>query len=57
MPGFASNSQPPTIREHSSEVGSQVRRSGKAIQGNYNFETGAYRRVESPTNVPYEITG
>ena len=30
---------------------------GKVLQGNYNFETGAYRRVEGPTNVPYEITG
>lgn len=29
---------------------------GKVLQGNYNFETGAYRRVEGPTNVPYEIT-
>ena len=30
---------------------------GKVLQGNYNFETGAYRRVEGPANVPYEITG
>jgi predicted metal-dependent enzyme (double-stranded beta helix superfamily) len=30
---------------------------GKVLQGNYNFETGAYRRLEGPTNVPYEITG
>jgi predicted metal-dependent enzyme (double-stranded beta helix superfamily) len=30
---------------------------GKVLQGNYNFETGAYCRVEGPTNVPYEITG
>ena len=29
---------------------------GKVLQGNYNFETGAYRRLEGPTNVPYEIT-
>ncbi len=30
---------------------------GKVPQGNYDFETGAYRRVEGPTNVAYEITG
>ena len=30
---------------------------GKVLQGNYNVATGAYRRVEGPTNVPYEITG
>lgn len=30
---------------------------GKVLQGNYNFETGAHRRVEGPTNVRYEITG
>ena len=30
---------------------------GKVLQGNYNIETGAYRRLEGPTNVPYEITG
>jgi len=30
---------------------------GKVLQGNYDFETGVYRRVEGPTNVPYEITG
>jgi len=29
---------------------------GKALQGSYNIETGAYRRVEGPTNLPYEIT-
>jgi predicted metal-dependent enzyme (double-stranded beta helix superfamily) len=29
---------------------------GKVLQGNYNFETGLYRRVEGPTNVPFEIT-
>jgi hypothetical protein len=31
-------------------------RDGKVLQGSYNMETGAYRRVEGPTNVPYEIT-
>lgn len=31
--------------------------SGKVLQGNYNMETGLYRRIEGPTNVPYEITG
>jgi len=30
---------------------------GKVLQGNYDFATGAYRRVEGPTNVPYEIVG
>jgi predicted metal-dependent enzyme (double-stranded beta helix superfamily) len=30
---------------------------GKVLQGNYNFETGDYRRLEGPTNVPYEVTG
>jgi predicted metal-dependent enzyme (double-stranded beta helix superfamily) len=30
---------------------------GKVLQGNYDFETGAYRRVDGPTNVPFEITG
>ena len=30
---------------------------GKVLQGNYNFESGAHRRVDGPTNVPYEITG
>ena len=30
---------------------------GKVLQGNYNMETGLYRRIEGPTNVPYEITG
>ena len=30
---------------------------GKVLQGSYNIETGVYRRVEGPTNVPYEITG
>jgi hypothetical protein len=30
---------------------------GKVLQGNYDFATGAYRRLEGPTNVPYEITG
>ena len=30
---------------------------GKVLQGNYDFETGAHRRVEGPTNVPFEITG
>lgn len=30
---------------------------GKVLQGNYNIETGVYRRIEGPTNVPYEITG
>jgi len=30
---------------------------GKVLQGNYNIKTGVYRRVEGPTNVPYEITG
>ena len=30
---------------------------GKVLQGNYDFQTGAYRRVEGPTNVLYEITG
>ncbi len=29
---------------------------GKVLQGNYNMETGLYRRIEGPTNVPYEIT-
>lgn len=29
---------------------------GKVPQGNYDFETGAYRRVEGPTNVAHEIT-
>jgi hypothetical protein len=30
---------------------------GKVLQGNYNLETGVYRRVDGPTNVPFEITG
>ena len=30
---------------------------GKVLQGSYNRETGAYRRIEGPTNVPYKITG
>jgi hypothetical protein len=30
---------------------------GKVLRGNYDLETGAYRRVEGPTNVPYEVTG
>jgi len=30
---------------------------GKVPQGNYDLDTGAYRRVEGPTNVPYEIIG
>ena len=30
---------------------------GKVLQGSYDIKTGAYRRVEGPTNLPYEITG
>jgi predicted metal-dependent enzyme (double-stranded beta helix superfamily) len=30
---------------------------GKVPQGNYDLESGLHRRVEGPTNVPYEITG
>lgn len=30
---------------------------GKVLQGSYDMETGLYRRIEGPTNVPYEITG
>jgi len=30
---------------------------GKVLQGNYDFKTGACRRVEGPTNVPYELGG
>ena len=30
---------------------------GKVLQGNYDFESGYYRRVDGPTNVPFEITG
>ena len=29
---------------------------GKVLQGSYNMETGLYRRIEGPTNVPYELT-
>jgi predicted metal-dependent enzyme (double-stranded beta helix superfamily) len=29
---------------------------GKVLQGSYNMETGLYRRIEGPTNIPYEIT-
>jgi len=29
---------------------------GKVPQGNYNMETGLYRRIEGPNNVAYEIT-
>jgi len=28
---------------------------GKVLQGNYDLKTGAYRRVEGPTNVPYQL--
>lgn len=30
---------------------------GKVPQGNYDMATNSHRRVEGPTNVPYEITG
>jgi hypothetical protein len=29
--------------------------SGKALQGSYDLETGLYRRIEGPTNIPYEL--
>ena len=29
---------------------------GKVLQGSYDFNTGIYRRIEGPTNIPYEIT-
>ena len=29
---------------------------GKVLQGSYDMETGVYRRIEGPTNVPYELT-
>ena len=30
---------------------------GKVLQGSYNMETNTVRRIEGPTNIPYEITG
>lgn len=30
---------------------------GKVPQGNYDMATNSHRRIEGPTNVPYEITG
>jgi predicted metal-dependent enzyme (double-stranded beta helix superfamily) len=30
---------------------------GKVPQGSYNMETNTVRRIEGPTNIPYEITG
>jgi hypothetical protein len=62
MPRFVSNSKLLTIRELSSEVGSQAsdpaksyglilrseRVACKALQGNSNFEPGAYRRANRP---------
>jgi len=38
-------------------VAPDERVAGKVPQGNYDFATGAYRRVEGPTNVSYEMTG
>lgn len=29
---------------------------GRVLQGSYDFNTGVYRRIEGPTNIPYEIT-
>jgi predicted metal-dependent enzyme (double-stranded beta helix superfamily) len=31
--------------------------SGKVLQGSYNIENNTVRRIEGPTNIPYEITG
>lgn len=31
--------------------------SGKVLQGSYNMENNTVRRIEGPTNIPYEITG
>ena len=31
--------------------------SGKVLQGSYDLETGLYRRIEGPTNIPYELVG
>jgi predicted metal-dependent enzyme (double-stranded beta helix superfamily) len=30
---------------------------GKVLQGSYNRESNSVRRIEGPTNIPYEITG
>ena len=31
--------------------------SGKVLQGSYNLENNTVRRIDGPTNIPYEITG
>ena len=31
--------------------------SGKVLQGSYDLETGLYRRIEGPMNIPYELVG
>jgi predicted metal-dependent enzyme (double-stranded beta helix superfamily) len=30
---------------------------GKVLQGSYNIENNTVRRIDGPTNIPYEITG
>jgi predicted metal-dependent enzyme (double-stranded beta helix superfamily) len=30
---------------------------GKVLQGSYNMESNTVRRIDGPTNIPYEITG
>jgi predicted metal-dependent enzyme (double-stranded beta helix superfamily) len=30
---------------------------GKVLQGSYNMENNTVRRIDGPTNIPYEITG
>jgi hypothetical protein len=30
---------------------------GKVLQGSYDKEKNTVRRIEGPTNIPYEITG
>src|SRR5437870_12702935 len=30
---------------------------GKVLQGSYNMENNAVRRIDGPTNIPFEITG
>jgi predicted metal-dependent enzyme (double-stranded beta helix superfamily) len=30
---------------------------GKVLQGSYDLETNSVRRIDGPTNIPYEITG
>jgi len=31
--------------------------SGKVLQGSYNLETNTVRRIDGPTNIPYDIAG